>query len=89
MDGPKVIAVGIIALLVGLLIGWLFWGQRAKELDAVKGRLAEVERSAAQEGAMATKVRELEARLEEATERLDKERKLREELEAIVTQGKK
>ena len=53
MDGKKVTIVGIIAILVGLLVGYLMWGAQTKalqgELDQIKSRLAEAQKAATRE----------------------------------------
>ena len=32
MDGKKVTIVGIVAILIGLLVGYLMWGAQTKSL---------------------------------------------------------
>ena len=50
MDGKKVTIVAIVAILVGLLIGYLFWGARLKdhasELAQLQSRVAEAQQAA-------------------------------------------
>lgn len=89
MDGKKATVVGIVALLIGILVGYLYWGYRVTELDALKKRLAEVQQAAAQEGAAATRLQQVEAQLKEMTERLNSERDMRQKLEALVSKKKK
>ena len=92
MDAKKVTVVGIIAILIGLLIGYLFWGSQTKaqsELDALKAKLAEAQKSLDQEKAMSAKVQALEAQLRQMTENLNKEKAAREQLQARISKGKK
>ena len=93
MDGKKVTIVGIIAILIGLLAGYLFWGTQSKqvasELEAARKSLAEAQQPTSQEAALAAKLQEVEAQLKQVTERLNSERELRQKLEAQVSAGKK
>ena len=85
--------VGIIAILIGIVVGYLVWGSHlqrlADELAAVKGQLAEARQVAQREGAVATRIQEVEGQLKQATESLGKERELREKLEKLTAAKKK
>jgi uncharacterized protein HemX len=93
MDGKKVTIVAIIAILVGLLIGYLFWGYQAKslqgELDQLKARLTEAQQAAAREKELSTKLTALEGQLKQVSDELAKEKERREKLQAQVSKGKK
>lgn len=90
----KAVGFGVIAILIGVLAGYLVWGASSQTLDgelaSVKGKLAEARKAAVQEGALATKLQELEGQLKQASERLTSEKDAREKLEALVAKkGKK
>ena len=93
MDRPKIVVVAIVLLLIGLLAGYLFWGQQSKtladELAQARTKLAEAQKSAGQEAAMKAKLDAAEAQLKELMERLNKEKEARQKLEARVAKGKK
>ena len=93
MDGTRVTVIGIIAILIGLLVGYLFWGYRSKqvesELTAAKAQFADAQKAADQGTAVAEKLKALEAQLKEVTASLEKERAARAELQARVSEGKK
>ena len=56
MDGPKITVVAIVLLLVGLLAGYLYWGQSSRrladELAAAQAKLAEAAEAQKREAAM-------------------------------------
>jgi cell division protein FtsL len=90
MDGKKVTIVGIVAILIGLLIGWLFWGSQAKDLQGELAKLrAQAQAAAQQEAATASKLGQLESQLKALTAELEKEKAAREALQARVAKGKK
>ena len=93
MDGKKVTVVAIVLLLVGLLAGYLFWGQKSKsladELAAAKAKLADAMKSSEQEAAMKAKLDAAEAQLKQLMERLNQEKEARQKLEARIAKGKK
>ena len=80
--------VAIVAFVVGVGAGYLAWGARTHQLESeggqVKARLAEAQQAPVREGAMATKVQELEAQIKKATEDLKREQEARIKLEAIA-----
>jgi F0F1-type ATP synthase membrane subunit b/b' len=93
MDGKKVTIVGIIAILVGLLVGYLMWGAQTKalqgELDQIKSRLAEAQKAATREKELSAKLGQMEAQLKQLTDDLAKEKARREQMQAVVSKGKK
>jgi hypothetical protein len=93
MDGKKVTIVGIIAILVGLLVGYLMWGAQTKalqgELEQIKARLAEAQKAATREKELSDKLGQMEAQLKQVSDDLAKERARREQMQATVAKGKK
>jgi uncharacterized protein HemX len=93
MDGKKVTIVGIIAILIGLLLGYLFWGAPSKsaqgELDQLKARLTEAQKAVSREKELTDKLTQMEAQLKQLTDDLAKEKAKREQMQAQVSKGKK
>jgi uncharacterized protein HemX len=93
MDGKKVTITAIIAILVGLLVGYLMWGYQAKalqgELDQLKAKLAEAEKSVVREKELSEKLTAMEAQLKQVSDELAKEKERREKMAAQVSKGKK
>jgi cytochrome c-type biogenesis protein CcmH/NrfG len=93
MDGKKVTIVAIIAILVGLLVGYLMWGAQTKtlqgELDQLKARLAEAQKAATREKELSAKLAQMEAQLKQVSDDLAKEKARREQMQAVVSKGKK
>ena len=93
MDGKKVTIVGIIAILVGLLVGYLMWGANSKrlqgELDAMNARLVEAQKAASREKELSDKLAQMEAQLKQLTDDLAKEKARREQMQTQVSKGKK
>jgi cytochrome c-type biogenesis protein CcmH/NrfG len=93
MDGKKVTIVGIVAILIGLLVGYLMWGAQTKalqgELDQIKARLAEAQKAASREKELSDKLAQMEAQLKQVTDDLAKEKARREQMQAQVSKGKK
>jgi uncharacterized protein HemX len=93
MDGKKVTIVGIIAILIGLLFGYLFWGTHSKslqgEMDQLKARLAEAQKAVSREKELSDKLTQMEAQLKQLTDDLGKEKAKREQMQAQVSKGKK
>jgi cell division protein FtsB len=94
MDGKRVTIVAIVAILIGLLVGYLFWGAASRrqeaELAQARASLAEAQKAAAaQEQSLAQRLQALEAQLKEISDRLAAEKAARTRLEGQVTRGKK
>mgnify|MGYP003578718556 CR=1 FL=1 len=93
MDGKKVTIVAIIAILVGLLVGYLWWGAQSKslqgELDQLKSRLAEAQKGATREKELSDKPAQMNAQLKQLSDDLAKERARREQMQAQISKGKK
>jgi uncharacterized protein HemX len=93
MDGKKATIVGIVAILIGLLVGYLMWGTQAKslrgELDGLKARLTEAEKAASHEKELTEKLAQMEAQLKQVTDDLAKEKEKREKMQAQISKGKK
>ena len=93
MDGKKVTIVAIIAILVGLLVGYLMWGAQTKalqgELDQIKSQLAEAQKAATREKELSDKLAQMEAQLKQLTDDLAKEKARREQMQGAVSKGKK
>lgn len=93
MDGKKVTIVAIIAILVGLLVGYLMWGAQTKtlqgELDQLKARLAEAQKAATREKELSDKLAQMEAQLKQVSDDLAKEKARREQMQTAVSKGKK
>jgi uncharacterized protein HemX len=93
MDGKKVTIVGIVAILIGLLVGYLWWGAQSKslqgELEQVKARLVEAQKAATHEKELSEKLTQMDAQLKQVTDDLAKEKETREKLQAQISKGKK
>ena len=93
MDGKKVTIVAIIAILVGILVGYLMWGANTKtlqgELDQLKARLTEAQKAATREKELSDKLAQMEAQLKQVSDDLAKEKANREKMQAAVSKGKK
>jgi Tfp pilus assembly protein PilO len=93
MDGKRITIVAIVAILVGLLIGYLFWGHQLKttqgELDQLKARMAEAQAAAGREKELTAKLQELETQLKQVTDDLAKEKERRETMQGQMAKGKK
>jgi uncharacterized protein HemX len=93
MDGKKVTIVAIVAILIGLLVGYLMWGSQAKslqgELDQLKARLTEAQKAATHEKELSEKLAQMEAQLKQVTDDLAKEKAKREQMQAQMAKGKK
>jgi uncharacterized protein HemX len=93
MDGKKVTIVAIIAILVGLLVGYLMWGAQTKtlqgELDQLKARLTEAQKAATREKELSAKLAQMEAQMKQVSDDLAKEKARREQMQAAVSKGKK
>ena len=93
MDGKKVTIVAIVAILIGLLVGYLMWGAHMKtlrgELDRLQARLAEAQKASTREKELSDKLAQVEAQLKQVSDDLAEETARREELEAQVSRGMK
>jgi septal ring factor EnvC (AmiA/AmiB activator) len=93
MNGKKVTIVATVALVVGLLAGYLFWQARLRSLAGqrteLQSRVAEARQAAERQQELSTKLRDLEARLAQLTDQLAAERAKREELEDRMAAGRK
>jgi uncharacterized protein HemX len=93
MDGKKVTIVAIVAILIGLLVGYLMWGSQAKslqgELDQLKARMTEAQKAATHEKELSEKLAQMEAQLKQVTDDLAKEKAKREQMQAQMAKGKK
>jgi uncharacterized protein HemX len=93
MDGKKVTIAAIVAILIGLLVGYLMWGSQAKslkgELDKMKASLAEAQNAATREKELSAKLAEMEAQLKQVSDDLAKEKAKREQMQAQISKGKK
>jgi uncharacterized protein HemX len=97
MNRPTVIAAVVIALVLGVLAGYLWWGAPTQQLQAdlqeAKARGATLEK---QLGEVQAKVRAAESelgatqgRLKDLESRLASEQQHRSRLERVLSQGKK
>jgi uncharacterized protein HemX len=93
MDGKKVTIVAIVAILIGLLVGYLMWGSQAKslqgELDQLKARLVEAQKAASHEKELSEKLAQMDAQLKQVSDDLAKEKAKREQMQAQMAKGKK
>ena len=93
MDGKKVTIVGIVAILIGLLVGYLMWGAQTKslqgELDQLKARLTEAQKAATREKELSGKLAQMEAQLKQMSDDLAAEKAKREKMQMQVSKGKK
>ena len=82
MDGKKVTIVAIVAILIGLLVGYLMWGAHMKtlrgELDQLQARLAEAQKASTREKELSDKLAQMEAQLKQMNDDLAKEKARRE-----------
>ena len=93
MDGKKVTIVGIVAILIGLLVGYLMWGAQTKslqgELDRLRTQLTDAQKSETREKELSAKLAQMEAQLKQLSDDLAKEKAKREQMQAQVSKGKK
>lgn len=85
--------VGVVALVIGLAVGYLWWGrslERARQsADEARARIEALERDAKTPTARPDEIAGLRARLQALEAELEQERQMRMRLEAVVSQGKK
>lgn len=93
MDGKKVTIVAIVAILIGLLVGYLMWGANMKtlrgELDQLQARLAEAQKASTREKELSDKLAQMEAQLKQMNDDLAKEKARREQMQGQISKGKK
>ena len=93
MDGKKVTIVAIVAILIGLLVGYLMWGAHMKtlrgELDQLQARLAEAQKASTREKELSDKPAQMEAQLKQMNDDLAKEKARREQMQGQISKGKK
>ena len=93
MDGKKVTIVAIVAILIGLLVGYLMWGVQTKslqgELDKLKTQLTDAQKAGTHEQELSAKLAQMEAQLKQMSDDLAAEKAKREKMQAQVSKGKK
>lgn len=90
MDGKTVTLIAILAVVVGILVGYLVWGNQAQQLaNEVAAVKARAQQAGVQEGMMATKLQRIGAQIKEAAERLKAEQDQRQKLEALAAKQPK
>jgi len=80
---PRLIAIGVGALLIGVLVGFLWWGTAANRLRDDIRALQNQQADAAGE------LKNLQTKLKKTEEELQAERERRERLELVISQGRK
>jgi hypothetical protein len=82
--------IGVIALLVGLGIGYLAWGSQAQGVqDELAKAKTMVQQATAKEGQAATKIQDAEAKVKQIAADLEKEKEMRAKLEALAAKQTK
>lgn len=89
----QAVIAAIVAVLVGLGIGYMLWGAQAgqvqSEVTAAKTRLTELSKAAQREGELKTKLQDIEGKVKQAEEQLRSESDLTKKLEAVAKRKKK
>jgi uncharacterized protein HemX len=84
----QAVVIGIVAILVGLGIGYFTWGaqsaQVARDVQAVRGQLTEAQKAAEREGQLATRIQDAEAKLKQAQADLQSEAEQAKKLESLL-----
>jgi hypothetical protein len=84
------VGIGVIGLVIGLLIGYLWWGQAARRLAAdvprLEGQIAEFKH---QSEDLQVRLTTAEGQLKGLTDELRTERELRQRYEGLVGSGRK
>lgn len=82
----RVIAIAVVAGLIGLLVGFLWWGTAARrmqeDLRALQGQQADAQLAREE-------LKSLQTKLKKTEDELQSERERRSRLEVIVSQGRK
>jgi hypothetical protein len=81
-----VVVTTLVALLVGVLVGFLWWGMPVRWLQS---ELGEARTRAERVDELQAEAQQLEAQLKAAEADLGREREMNARLQAIVSQGKK
>ena len=94
--GRIVAIIGVVAVLIGLGAGYVWWGQplnsAQRAVNEARARVEALERDAAAAKTVTARPDEvagLRARVEALEAELERERQMRLRLEAVVSQGKK
>ncbi|PYN79309.1 MAG: hypothetical protein DMD96_17470 [Candidatus Rokuibacteriota bacterium] len=82
----RVITIAVVAGLVGVLVGFLWWGTAARRMQEDL-RALQSERAAAE--AAREELKGVQTKLKKTEEELQSERERRSRLEAIVSEGRK
>lgn len=89
MNRPVAVSA-LVALLVGVLAGFLWWGMPERRLEAelsdARNRAGRLEQ---QLGELQTKTQQLQAQLKTIEEDLGREKAMNSKLQELVSQGKK
>ena len=89
----QAVVIGIIAVIIGLGIGYATWGsqsaQAEKDVAAAKAQLEAARKSAEREGQLATKIQAAEAKLKETEAALKSETEQAKKLEGALAKPKK
>jgi peptidoglycan hydrolase CwlO-like protein len=86
----QAVVVGIVAVVVGIAIGFFAWGSPARQLESeVAAARTQAQQASVQEGTVATKIQALEAQVKQALEGFKSEQDQRQKLEALVAKLKK
>jgi hypothetical protein len=85
---PIAVVIAVVALVVGVGVGYMVWGSQASQLEAdiarAKARLAEAQQAGVREGTMATKLQEIEAQIKKAGDDLKVEQEAKDKLEKVA-----
>jgi len=84
------VGTGVVGLIIGLLVGYLWWGQAVKRLAADVPRLeSQVAEFKRQSEDLQLRLTTAETRLTGLTDELRSERALRQRYETLVGSGRK
>jgi uncharacterized protein HemX len=89
----QAVVIGIIALIIGVGIGYFTWGTQstraARDVAAAKAKLDEARKAVEREGELATRIQAAETKLKEAQEALRTEMDQAKKLEELLAKPKK